>query len=178
MTLAWALACADCTDGTGAGSAVDGSVSQDAGSEDAGADGRGVGPVDAGADPDAPGEMRPALDRIPDGGFDGQAHDAGGQSPSCPSGVACTDASCGQPAGGALCGDAQCGAGSVCVTIYSGTPSPEAGPPSFCRLAPAACANDATCDCLGPALCLGDNNGYSCVNDEAGCSQHVECSND
>jgi hypothetical protein len=102
------------------------------------------------------------------------ASDLASTSPSCLSGVACTNASCGHPAGGATCGDAQCGSGSVCVSQSRGG-MPEAGIPPVCQPVPAACANHATCECLGATLCVANGEGYRCADDDAGCSQSVLC---
>lgn len=96
-------------------------------------------------------------------------------SPSCLSGVACTNASCRHPAGGALCGDAQCGSGSVCVSQFGGGINSDAAFDPVCQPVPAACANNVTCDCLGATLCVGNGEYPICTDDDAGCSQSVVC---
>jgi hypothetical protein len=87
----------------------------------------------------------------------------------CISGVACTRTTCSPAAPGPVsCGVATCPTGSVCMTIFSGTPADANTPPDqHCSKIPAACANNPSCDCLSPVLCLGDNSGYSCAVEDS-----------
>jgi hypothetical protein len=94
---------------------------------------------------------------------------------ACISGVACLSATCSRgPQGAPSCGG-MCPAGSACLQILPGTMA-DAGPPG-CQAIPAVCADNPTCDCLGPTMCLPNNFGYGCSNDNDGCSSVVQCGN-
>ena len=97
--------------------------------------------------------------------------------PACVSGVTCAPNKCTRPTASAVpCNGAPCAPGQVCVHRVGGIP--DAGSPPTCEPIPAACADNPSCGCMGPTLCLGDNLGFSCFDDDdAGYSYDVTCSN-
>jgi hypothetical protein len=98
--------------------------------------------------------------------------------PACVSGVTCAPNKCTHPAASVVpCNGAPCAAGQVCVHRLAGVP--DGGSPPRCESIPAACADNPSCGCMGPTLCLGDNLGFRCSDDaDAGCSYDVTCNND